>query len=108
MTQQDEKKWRELCNQAIAENDPNKLLHAWLAANRNMEQEASTTRARTRIKSLLKDREASRPPSRLCVAPLIVLRPDDSTLALVGNLRIDHGTKYSVQKPPMKSAIAPG
>jgi hypothetical protein len=39
MTQQDEKKWREFCNQAIAENDPGKLLQACLAVNRIMEEE---------------------------------------------------------------------
>jgi hypothetical protein len=39
MTQQDEKKWRELCNQAIAEKDLNKLLTTWLEFNRIIEQE---------------------------------------------------------------------
>lgn len=39
MTQQDESGWRELCNQAMTENDPNKLLRIYLALNRVMEEE---------------------------------------------------------------------
>jgi hypothetical protein len=39
MTQQDEKKWRELCNQAIAEKDLDKLLSLWMSLSRVMEEE---------------------------------------------------------------------
>jgi hypothetical protein len=38
MTEQDERKWRELCNQAMRENDPNKLLNIFLEINLTMEQ----------------------------------------------------------------------
>jgi hypothetical protein len=39
MTEQDEKKWRELCNQAMRENDPNKLLNIFLEMDLTMEKE---------------------------------------------------------------------
>lgn len=39
MTPQDEKQWRELCNEAMNENDPNKLLSIFLALDRAMNRE---------------------------------------------------------------------
>lgn len=39
MTQQDEKKWRELCSEAIAEKDLDKLLNLWMSLSRVMEKE---------------------------------------------------------------------
>lgn len=39
MTQQDEKKWRELCSEAIAEKDLDKLLNLWMSLTRVMEEE---------------------------------------------------------------------
>jgi Trp operon repressor len=39
MTEQDERKWRQLCNQAMSENDPNKLLNIFLELDEVMEQE---------------------------------------------------------------------
>jgi hypothetical protein len=44
MTEQDERKWRELCNQAMRENDPNKLLNIFLEINLTMEQEQRVQR----------------------------------------------------------------
>jgi hypothetical protein len=45
MTEQDEKKWRTLCNQAITENDPDALLHIFLELDRVMEQEQRQAKA---------------------------------------------------------------
>jgi hypothetical protein len=39
MTAQDEKQWRELCNEAMSENDPNKLLSIFLALDRATNRE---------------------------------------------------------------------
>ncbi len=39
MTEQDERNWRQLCNQAMSENDPNKLLNIFLELDEVMEQE---------------------------------------------------------------------
>jgi hypothetical protein len=39
MTAQDEKQWRALCNEAMSENDPNKLLSIFLALDRAMNKE---------------------------------------------------------------------
>jgi hypothetical protein len=39
MTVEEEKKWRELCNQAMSEHNPNKLLNIFLTINRLMEKE---------------------------------------------------------------------
>lgn len=53
MTEQDERKWRELCNQAIRESDPNKLLNIFLEIDRTIKQEQ---RVQTSV-----GRKASRP-----------------------------------------------
>jgi len=45
MTEQDERKWRELCNQAMRENDPNKLLNIFLEIDLTMEQEQRVQRS---------------------------------------------------------------
>jgi len=45
MTAQDEKQWRELCNEAMSENDPNKLLSIFLALDRAMNREERLTAA---------------------------------------------------------------
>jgi hypothetical protein len=39
MTEQEERKWRRLCDQAMSENDPGKLLDIFLELNRTMERE---------------------------------------------------------------------
>jgi hypothetical protein len=39
MTERDERKWRQLCNQAMIENDPNKLLSIFLELDLAMEEE---------------------------------------------------------------------
>ena len=39
MTEQDERKWRELCNQALRENDTSKLLSIFLELDLAIEQE---------------------------------------------------------------------
>ena len=39
MTEQDERRWRQLCNQAMSEDDPNKLLNIFLELDEVMEQE---------------------------------------------------------------------
>jgi len=45
MTEQDERKWRELCNQALHENDPDKLLSIFLELDLAMEQEQRAARS---------------------------------------------------------------
>jgi hypothetical protein len=45
MTEQDESKWRELCNQAMRENDPNKLLSIFLEIDLTMEKEQRLRRS---------------------------------------------------------------
>jgi hypothetical protein len=52
MTEQDEKQWRELCNEAMDENNPNKLLSVFLALDRAMAREE-------RLASVASRREAS-------------------------------------------------
>jgi len=39
MTERDERKWRQLCNQAMIENDPNKLLSIFLELDLVMREE---------------------------------------------------------------------
>jgi len=39
MTERDERKWRQLCNQAVIENDPNKLLSIFLELDLVMKEE---------------------------------------------------------------------
>jgi hypothetical protein len=45
MTEQDERKWRQLCDQAMRENDPNKLLNLFLEIDLTMEQEQRVQRS---------------------------------------------------------------
>jgi hypothetical protein len=45
MTELDERKWRELCNQAMRENDPNKLLNIFLEIDRTIKQEQRVQRS---------------------------------------------------------------
>jgi hypothetical protein len=42
MTLQDEKKWRDLCRQAINENDLNKLMKLYCALDRATEKDRQT------------------------------------------------------------------
>jgi len=45
MTEQDEREWRELCNQAMRENDPNRLLSIFLELDLVMAQEQRVARS---------------------------------------------------------------
>jgi hypothetical protein len=45
MTEQDERKWRELCSQAMRENDACKLLNIFLEIDLTMEQEQRAQRS---------------------------------------------------------------
>lgn len=44
MTQQDEKKWRELCSQAIADKDLDRLLSVWMSLSRVIKKEEEKQR----------------------------------------------------------------
>jgi len=39
MTEQEEERWRELCRQAIAAKDLDKILSIWMAVNSAMQEE---------------------------------------------------------------------
>jgi hypothetical protein len=45
MTEQDGRMWRELCNQAMRENDPHKLLSIFLELDLAVEQEQRVARS---------------------------------------------------------------